>query len=130
MARRIASRRSPISTAPRAARQDRGADGGGVFAARIVVGDDDAVGFCRGDGAHQRPLAAIAVAAGAEYHDEPAGHVGPQRFERLGERIGLVRIIDEDRRAAARADAFEPALGAGEMFERREHRSRHRRRSR
>ena len=93
--------------------EDRGADRGGVFAARIVVGDDDAVGLGGGDGAHQGPLAAVAVAAGAEHHDEPAAGVGPQRLERLGERIGLVRIVDEDRRAAVLADQFEPALGAG-----------------
>jgi len=32
-----------------------------------------------------------------------------------------VRVVDEDRRAVALADMFEPALGAFEMFERGEH---------
>ncbi len=35
-----------------------------------------------------------------------------------------MRVIDEDRRAAARSDQFEPALGANQMFQRREHASR------
>ena len=46
---------------------DCGADRGGVFAARIVVGDDDAVGLCGRDRPHQRTLAAVAVAAGAQH---------------------------------------------------------------
>src|SRR6202035_5211038 len=70
------------------------------------------------------PLAAIAVAAGAEYHREPAGHIRPQGVERLGERVGLVRVVDEDRRAAGLGDELEPALGAFEIFQRRKHRSR------
>src|SRR5205823_7929944 len=35
-----------------------------------------------------------------------------------GQRIGLVRVVDEDRRAVVAADEFEPALGAFEMSER------------
>ena len=46
-------------------------------------------------------LPAIAVAAAAEHHDQPAGRIGPQRLERLGERVGLVGVVDEDRRAVA-----------------------------
>ena len=95
----------------------------GLFAARIVVGDDDAVGFLRGDGAHHRPLAGVAVAAGAEHHDQPAVDIRPQRLQRLGERVGLVRVVDEDRRAVALAGEFEPALGAFELLQRREHRA-------
>ena len=44
----------------------------GSSRARIVVGDDGDVGQAGGDRAHQRPLAAVAVAAGAEDHDQPA----------------------------------------------------------
>ena len=62
--------------------------------------------------AHHRPLARIAVAAGAEHHDQAAGHIGPQRLERLGERVGLVGVVDEDRRAVLLAHQLEPALGA------------------
>ena len=68
--------------------------------------------FACGDAPHDRPLARVAVAAGAEHHDKPAARIRPQRFERLFQRIGLVRVIDENRRAVAVADEFEPALGA------------------
>ena len=72
----IAARRSPISitlrrTAARAG-ENFAADGGGVFGARIVVGDIDDIGVARRDLAHQRTLAAIAIAAAAEHDDEPA----------------------------------------------------------
>ena len=53
-----------------AAGEDGGADRSGIFAARIVVGDDDAVGILRGNAAHDRPLAGVAVAAGAEHHHQ------------------------------------------------------------
>ena len=52
--------------------EDRLADRGRVLGARIVVGDDDHVGVVGGGLAHQRPLAGIAVAAGAEDDDQPA----------------------------------------------------------
>ena len=77
----------------------------------------------RRDRAHQRALALVAVAAAAEHHDKLALHVGPQRLKRLVERVGLVRVVDEDRRAVALADEIEPALGALERCERREHRA-------
>ena len=79
--------------------EDGAADRGGVLAARIVVGDDDDVGELLGDRAHLRPLAGIAVAAAAEHHDELAGAMGAQRGERVLERVGRVRVIDDDRRA-------------------------------
>ena len=50
------------------------------------------IGIFSGDRAHQRPLAGIAVAAGAEHHDELASGIGPQRLQRLGERVGLVGV--------------------------------------
>ena len=68
-------------------------------------------------------LPGIAVAAAAEHHDEVAAHEGPQRRERLLERVRLMRVIDEDRRALAAADAFETAGRAFELFERREDRA-------
>src|SRR6185437_5909360 len=97
-----------------------GADRGRIFAARIVVGDDDAVGILGGDAAHDRTLAGVAVAAGAEYDDELSAGVGTQGLQRLRHRVRLVRVIDEDRRAIDAADEFKAALGAGELFQRRE----------
>ncbi len=117
-AARMASARSPISRAPGAARHDRRTNGGGIFAARIVVGDDDAVGALGGDLAHDRALAGVAVAAGAEHDDQLAPRVGPHRDQDLFERIGFVRIVDEDRRPVLLAHQFQPSLRAFELFER------------
>ena len=124
MLRAIASPRSPISMAPGADLQDGGADLGRLLAARIVVGHDHAVGLLGRDRAHHRALAGIAVAAAAEHDDELPRRIGPQRLQRLGERVGLVGVVDEDRRAVALAGEVEPALGALEPFERGEHRAR------
>ena len=115
---RIASPRSPISARARRSRQNGRPDRGRILAARIVVGDDDRVGVFCSDFAHQRPLALIAVAAAAEHHDELALRIRPQRFERLGERIRLVRVVDEDGRAVALADQLEPAFRAFQPLER------------
>ena len=54
----------------------------------------------RRDRAHHRALALVAIAAAAEHDDKLALRIGPQRRQRLLERIRLVRIVDEDRRAA------------------------------
>src|SRR5581483_7843040 len=89
-----------------------------ILAARIVIGHDDPVRAFRRNTPHDRALAGIAVAAGAEYHGERPPGVGTQALESLLERVRLVRIVDEDRRAAAVADELQPALGAGEVLER------------
>ena len=96
---RMASARSPISVAPLASAKNGGADRGRLLAARIVVGDDDAVGILSRDAAHDRAFARVAVAAGAEHHDQFAFGIGPQRLQRLRQRVRLVRVVDEDRRA-------------------------------
>src|SRR5262245_24922897 len=97
--------------------KDGGTDRGRVLAARIVVGDDHAVGIFSRYCAHQRPLSRIAVAAGAEHDDELAFRIRPQRLQRFRQRIRLVRVVDKDRRAVALADALQPALGAFELFD-------------
>ncbi len=48
---------------------------------------------------HLGPLALVAVAAAAEHHDEPVVRRRAERVERLGERVGRVGVVDEDRRA-------------------------------
>src|SRR6185503_19526728 len=100
---------------------DAFADRGWILAARIVVGDDDAVGLLCRDRAHQRTLAFIAVATGAEHHDEMTLHVRPQRLDGLLQRIRLVRVVDKHRRAIPLANQIEPALGPLQRFERLEH---------
>ena len=55
----------------RCPRRSRAMIARGVLAARVVVGDDDAIGELRGDRAHQRALARVAIAAAAEHADQP-----------------------------------------------------------
>jgi len=71
-----------------------------------------------------RALAGVTVAAGAEHHDEPALRVRPQRLQRLRQRVGLVGVVDEDRRAVALGDPLQPASCTFEQFEFGEHRRR------
>ena len=84
----------------------------------------DDVGAARRDRAHHRPLAGIAVAAAAEHDDEASGHERAQRREGLFQRVGLVRVVDEDRRAVLLADPLEAARRALERLERGEDRVR------
>ena len=88
----------------RRACHDLGADRGGIFGARIVVGDDHHVGLVGGDPSHDRPLAAIAVAAAAEHADEPARGEGTQGIEHMRKRVGLVGVVDDAERAVDFAD--------------------------
>ena len=106
-AARIAWARSPISAAPGAAAR---------MAARMAAGFS-----LRGLSSVTMTLSAfsaamppisgrlpVAVAAGAEHHDQLAGGIGPQRVERLRQRVGLVRIVDEDRRAILPTSSSRP----------------------
>jgi hypothetical protein len=104
--------------------QDGGADGRGILGTRIVIGHDHPIGLGRSDGAHHRALAAIAIAACPEDNNEPGRDHRPQRIERFGERVRLVRIVDEYPRAATRAHELDPPFGASQMFECRKHQSR------
>ena len=106
----IARSRSPISRAAGAGGQHRGADRGRVLAARIVVGDDGHVGEARGGGAHQRPLAAVAVAAGAEHHVQPARGMRAQRGQQPLQRV---RACGRSRRRPRRRSAAAPPVPAG-----------------
>src|SRR5919108_4495954 len=100
--------------------EDRGTDRRGILTARIVVGHYDPVGELGGNRSHHRSLALVAIAAATEHHGQPALGVGPQRLERLGQCIGLVRVVDENRRAVVLPNKLEPAFGAFEIAERRE----------
>src|SRR5574341_2447526 len=57
--------------APGDARDDVGDDRLGPLAPRVVGGDPDAIAEARGDGAHERALAAVAIAATTEDHRKP-----------------------------------------------------------
>ncbi len=90
-----------------------------ILAARVVVGDDDAIGQALGDGAHLRPLAGVAVAAAAEDDDEPAAAMRAQRGKHGLERIGRMRVVDDHRRAVGmRGDMLQTAGHAGERRQR------------
>src|SRR5271155_2027015 len=102
---------------------DGGANGGRILAARIVVGYDNTVGLGNRDRAHQWPLAAITVAAGAEHDHQLAGRIRAQRIKCFGERVRLVRVIDEDRRAALFSDKLEATLSAVETGKGRKYRT-------
>ena len=98
---RMASARSPISCAPGAAAR---------MAARMLAASSlrglssvtmTTSAPSRGDLAHHRPLALITVAAAAKHHDQPVLREGFERRQRLFQRVGLVGVIDEHRRAIA-----------------------------
>ena len=74
--------------------QDVGADRLSCLAAGIVVGDDDAIGEPRRRLAHQRPLAAIAVAAGAEDEMQLTLRVRPQGPQQAFQRVRGMGVID------------------------------------
>ena len=84
-----------------------------ILAARVVGRDDDVVGPLHGDGAHHGPLAAVAVASGAEHADHPAVAELAGRLEHDVERVGRVRVVDDDRERLALVDRLEPAGHAG-----------------
>ena len=119
-----ANGRAPIADLERRRRggEDLGANGGGVLGARIVVGHDRHIGEAGRSRAHHRPLARIAVAAAAEHQDEAAAHEWPQGRERFLERIGLVGVIDEHRRAADLADTLQASRRAAQLLHRMKHR--------
>ena len=106
--------RARPAPAPRLAHalEDHRDDAVGVLAARVVVGDDDAVGEPFGRLAHQRALAGIALAAAAEHHEHAAARVRAHCRERLGERVGRVRVVDHRERAIRQPVAFHAARAA------------------
>ena len=59
--------------------------------------------MARGHRAHQRPLAAVTLAAAAEHADQATGAVGTQRTQYLRQRIGGVCVIDDRQRLAGTA---------------------------
>ena len=114
---RLGDRARPVAdlAAAGAGGQHGGADRGRVLAARIVVGDDGDIGKARRGGAHQRALAAIAIAAGAEHHVQPARRVRAQRGQQPLQRVGGMRVIDIDRGAVRQARRqFQPAAHAAQ----------------
>src|SRR5579863_9486750 len=96
-----------------------------VFVARIVVGDDDAIGQTFGDAAHLRAFARVALTAATEHANQFPGAVCTQTGQRLFERVGRMRIVDDDKwrvRAATEPvhtphDRLHPCKRALDLFE-------------
>ena len=114
--------RSPISRAPGAAAKISLRMVAAIFAAGIVVGDDHIVGQLHRDGAHQRPLALVAVAAAAE-HDMQAvrrcAGATPPAFFPASPACGHNR--HRSARRFGEGDLLHPARRAFEMLQRRKH---------
>ena len=110
-----ASHAPPAS--PAAARRDRtvhdlGDDLSRVLRARVVGGDEHHVGEARGDLAHQRALAAIAVAAGSRTRRRggrplAAGDQLARAREHVLERVGRVGVVDQHAEVLAPLDRLE-----------------------
>ena len=64
----------------------------------------DEIAQPRGDGAHQRPLRAIAIAAAAEHRDQPAGRERPRRLEQVLQRVVGVRVVDDHADVVGRSE--------------------------
>ncbi len=81
------------------ARHYRIADGGGVFAARVVVGDNDAVGVACGNRAHLRTLAAVTITAAAKDDMQFAMAMRADGVEHGFKPVGCMGVINIDSRA-------------------------------
>ena len=90
-------------------RQHRGADGGRVLGAGVVVGDHQQVRGAGPDLTHDGPLPGVAVAAGADDDADAALRVRAQRRDHGLERGGLVRVVDDREERLATVDALHPA---------------------
>ena len=92
---------------------DVGQDLLGRLVARVVAGDDHAIGQARGDGAHLRTLGTVAIAAAAKGAQQPAATRLRQRaqgLQRLFQCIRRVGVInDQLRQLAAIADPLHAA---------------------
>ena len=89
---------------------DGAGDFRGIFAARIVRRHDDPIGQRRSNLSHLRTLAFVAIATAAEHADQLARRSdrGAQRQQRFFERIGCVRVINDDERLPVAAEALHP----------------------
>ncbi len=94
------------------------ADRGGLLAARIIVGNDHDIG----ERAAISPMIGRLPASRSPPQPKTTTSRPPAKGrsarEHIFQRIGLMRVIDKDRRAVARADQLEPAGRARERFQR------------
>src|SRR3954451_3437053 len=100
-----------VDAAP-AALQDLGDDRLRVLVARVVGRDDHDVGLVARDLAHERPLRAVAVPAGAEHDDEAPARERARGAQHVVERVGRVGVVHEHRERLALVDRLEAARHA------------------
>ena len=90
----------------------------GIFSAGVVGCDHDDVAEARGNHAHERPLRLVAVAAGAEYGDQPPAGNRTRRLEQVAQRIVGMGVVDHHRHIVSRARGdLEPTGNTCEPFE-------------
>src|SRR3954449_11614026 len=109
---RLLDRGAPVDLdldARAAALEDLGDDRARVLAARVVGRDDDDVRVLAHDGAHERALGTVAVAAGAEDDDHAPGRERPRRAQHVVERVRGVGVVDEHGERLALVDRLEAA---------------------
>ena len=87
---------------------DFAGDGLRILAARVIAGDDHAIGEPAGDAPHLRPLAPITLTTAAEkaHQFAAADDRGTQRRQYLLQRIGCMGIIDDNQWRTISADAL------------------------
>src|SRR5262249_30501975 len=90
-----------------------------VFATRIVIRHEHAIGVTFGNRCHLRALALITLAAAAEHADQLSCAMGTQAGQCLLEGVRRVRVIDDnERQARAAAEAVHASCDGLELYQR------------
>ena len=84
-----------------------GNDRVGIFLPWIIGSDDAEVGVFVGHARHERPLLFVAVAAAAKNNDQFSWRKFARGFENIQQRVGRMRVIDEDLELALGGNCFQ-----------------------
>ena len=93
-----------------------GDDGDRILGARVVRRDVGAVGG-RGGTTHERPLLAIAVSPGPDHDEHTNCAEVTSLLDDLGDRVGRVGIVDDDRERSGPRYQFETARHCGQCVQ-------------
>jgi len=92
---------------------------GGIFVARVIIGDDHVVSQVSCYTTHFRALGPIAITTATEGNNEATLGVWPQRRKNVTKRIWGVGVIHEDLRAIAEfGDELSPTQNAAQVTKR------------
>ena len=97
---------------------DLAADGLGIFAPRVVGGDNAPVGGVLGGPAHRASFGPVTIPAAAEDGDEARRFEAPQRAEDTLQGIRRVGVIDEDPENFWPGHHLQPSWNLGCVLER------------